>query len=392
MVQIKQAMRILCVHQGYELYGSDRCFIDCVAALRDAWPGAEIEVVVPRDGPIVPPLSKIASRVVVEPVLVLRRRHIMKLISVGLFRLLPALWRAISRAREADLVYVSTVVVLDYLLAARLFSRKTIVHIHEIPDGFALKCFRRLLDWSRAEVIFNSKATRGAFDLSEKRPQHVVYNGIENPRASHPFDYDGSRPLRLLMIGRINRIKGQDLLIDALASLPRPMVRRLQVRIVGGSFESDVAREAALHRRVSITGLEEVVRFERFHDDPGQFYQWADVVVVPSRLPESLGRVAIEAMAHGRPALVAAQGGLLEVVEDGVTGWVVPPNDPRALAAKLAQIATQAHAWRSFPAAARMRYEAMFDGRVIAAQFQAIARARLAGRDDDRRISELARV
>jgi glycosyltransferase involved in cell wall biosynthesis len=287
---------------------------------------------------------------------------------------------------------VNTIVVLDYLLAARLFSRKTIVHVHEIPDGFALKCFRRLLDWSRAEVIFNSNATRSAFDLPEKRAQHVVYNGIENPRARRPLDYDGSRPLRLLMIGRINRIKGQDLLLDALASLPPAVVRRLQVRIVGGSFENDLAREAALRKKVSMTELEEVVRFERFHDDPGQFYQWADVVVVPSRLPESLGRVAIEAMAHGRPALVAAQGGLLEVVDDGVTGWVVAPNDSKALAARLAQIATQAHTWTSFPAAARLRYEAMFDGRVIAAQIQAIARARLTEGDDDRRISELARV
>src|SRR5262245_26565087 len=108
-------MRILCVHQGYEHYGSDRSFIDCVAGARHAWPGAEIEVVVRRDGPIVLPLRKIASRVVIEPILVLRRRHIIKLISVGLFRLLPALWRAIARARTADLVYVSTIVVLDYL-------------------------------------------------------------------------------------------------------------------------------------------------------------------------------------------------------------------------------------------------------------------------------------
>jgi glycosyltransferase involved in cell wall biosynthesis len=385
-------MRILCVHQGYELYGSDRCFIDSVAALRDAWPRAEIEVVVPCDGPIVSPLSKIASRVVVEPILVLRRRHIMKLLLAGLFRLLPAVCRAIRRSRSADLVYVNTIVVLDYLLAARLFPTKVLVHIHEIPDALALKLFRRLLDWSRAEIIFNSKATRSAFDFPETRPQHVVYNGVASPQATRPVDYDGLRPLRLLMIGRINRIKGQDLLIEALASLPQATVQKFQVRIVGGSFEGDVAREAALHKRVSAAGLQEVVRFEPFHADPGRLYQWADVVVVPSRLPESLGRVAIEAMAHGRPPLVSAQGGLLEVVEDGVSGWVIPPNNSTALAAKLAQIAMQPHGWRDFPAAAHARYEALFNGRAIATQFQSIVRARLRDGDDKRRAPELARV
>jgi hypothetical protein len=44
-------MHIVCVHQGYELYGSDRAFIDSVAALREAWPQADIEVVLPHDGP-----------------------------------------------------------------------------------------------------------------------------------------------------------------------------------------------------------------------------------------------------------------------------------------------------------------------------------------------------
>ena len=67
-------MRIVCVHQGYELYGSDRCFIDSVAALREAWPQAEIEVVLPREGPIAAPLRALASRVSIEPLFILRRR------------------------------------------------------------------------------------------------------------------------------------------------------------------------------------------------------------------------------------------------------------------------------------------------------------------------------
>ena len=60
-------MRIVCVHQGYELYGSDRAFIDSVAALREAWPQADIEVVLPHDGPICGPLRASATRIVIEP-------------------------------------------------------------------------------------------------------------------------------------------------------------------------------------------------------------------------------------------------------------------------------------------------------------------------------------
>jgi glycosyltransferase involved in cell wall biosynthesis len=384
-------MRIVCVHQGYELYGSDRCFIDSVAALREAWPQADIEVVLPREGPIATPLRALATRVSIEPLFILRRRGLLKLIASTPLRLPLALWRAMRRMRDADLVYVNTMMVVDYLVAARFFAAKTIVHVHEIPDGFKLAVFRRLLNWTRVEAIFNSRATRGAYALPATRPQHVVYNGIAVPDAG-PSDYDGTRPLRLLMLGRINRIKGQDLLIDALALLPREVAQRLEVRIVGETFENDRVREEALHTAVRDADLTSVVRFEPFCADPASLYRWADVVVVPSRLPEALGRVAIEAMAHRRPPLVARIGGLPEVVEDRVSGWIVAPNDAPALALALSDIVTKPDDWRSYGAAARTRFDATFAAPAIARQLQSIVRARLTAKSDARAARDLARV
>lgn len=385
-------MRIVCVHQGFELYGSDRCFIESVAALREAWPQADIEVVVPREGPIAEPLRAVATRVIIEPVFILRRSELLMLIATAPFRLMPAIWRALRRMRSADLVYVNTVVVLDYLLAARFFSAKTLVHVHEIPDGAKLSLFRKLLAWTRAEIIFNSKATRAAYRLDTQRLQHVVYNGIAAPSDIAKEQYDGTRPLRLLLLGRINRIKGQDLLIEALALLPREIAARLEVRIVGDTFRNDVTREAALHAAVRDAGLETIVRFEPFVADPAPLYRWADVVAVPSRLPESLGRVAIEAMAFGRPPLVAKLGGLIEIVEDGVTGWVVEPNDAAALAHTITRIVTRLEIWRSFGAAARARFDAIFSARTIAKQFQSIVRARLTVREGEAAARGLAPV
>ena len=227
------------------------------------------------------------------------------------------------------------------------------MHVHEIPDGLKLAVFRRLLNWTRAEAIFNSKATRAAYALPAARPQHVVYNGVAAPSHAQPGDYDGTRPLRLLMLGRINRIKGQDLLIEALALLPHETAQRLDVRIVGETFENDRVREEALRTAAREAGLESVVRFEPFCADPAPLYRWADVVAVPSRLPEALGRVAIEAMAHRRPPLVARIGGLPETVEDRVSGWIVAPNDAAALARTLRDIVAQPEDWRGYGAAAR---------------------------------------
>jgi glycosyltransferase involved in cell wall biosynthesis len=365
MIAVLSEMHILCIHQGHELYGSDRAFIESVAALRRAWPHADVEVVLPRDGPIVAPLREVASRIRFAPIWVLRRSALLRLATIDLLRLPAALWRAARDIAAADIVYVNTVVIIDYLIAARAAPGRVLVHVHEIPDRGARKLFRALLAWSHAELIFNSQATQSAFALPATAVQHVVYNTIGGPPDIRPTDYDGERPLRLLMIGRINRIKGQDLLIEALALLPPPIRRRLDVRIVGGSFANDSRREMALHRQVQDANLGAVVRFEPFQRDPGPLYEWADIVVVPSRRPESLGRVAIEAMAHGRPVIAAAIGGLPEVIDHGVSGWLVVPNSAAQLADAIAESVTAPQAWRSYPGAARARWKEVFSERGI---------------------------
>ncbi|MGO9005109.1 MAG: glycosyltransferase family 4 protein [Beijerinckiaceae bacterium] len=369
-------LRIACVHQGYELYGSDRSFAESVAALRAAYPDAEIDVVLPRRGPIVSLLENSATRMYFEPLWVLRRQALPWLATAGFVRLPAAFVRALRRLRANDLIYINTSVIADYLLAAHFFRGRVLLHVHEIPEGPALRLLRALVLWSGAEIIFNSQATRIAFALPQRLQTHVVYNGVCGPQAPEPTTYDGKRPLRLLMLGRISRIKGQEILLEAVAELPQEARERLEVRIVGSAFESE-KRDRAVSKLVERLNLTAQVSIEPFVTEPSPLYRWADVVVVPSRRPESLGRVAIEAMAFGRPPVVSAIGGLKEVVEDGRTGWLVPPGDAPALAKLLRNIIEAPSAWCSFAAAGRARYEALFSDQAAAADITAIAEAKL---------------
>ena len=374
-------MRIACIHQGYELYGSDRSFAESVAALRAAFPAADIEVVLPREGPIVSILAPHASRIVFEPLWVLRRQAMLKLATVEMARLPAALWRAWRRMRAADVTYVNTSIVADYALAARLLPRKALLHIHEIPEGILRKVLLGLMRFSRADLIFNSRATRASFGDpplldARGRRTHVVYNGVAGPVAALPMSYDGNRPLKVLLLGRVNRIKGQEVLLEAVATLPAELRDRVEVRLVGGAFES-VERERALAGLVGRMGLTGHVEVLPFVADPSEHYHWADIVAVPSRRPESLGRVAIEAMAWGRPPLVSSIGGLVEVVADGETGWHSPPGDAAALAAKLEEIVLRPRDWQGFAAAGRARFEAIFAEPIAAAAIVSIVADKL---------------
>jgi glycosyltransferase involved in cell wall biosynthesis len=369
-------MKIACVHQGYELYGSDRCFVESVAAIRAAFPQAEIEVVLPRSGPIVKALEGKVDRILFEPIWVLRRRDLPRLLAFSAVELPIAVARAMRRFAANDLVYVNTSVVVDYMLAARFFSRKALLHIHEIPEGPVLRVLRGLARWSNAEIIFNSRATKEAFAPIGEKNSNVIYNGLRGPARAEQTTFDGTRPLRILQLGRVNRIKGQEVLLGAVAVLPEELRRRLELRLVGGAFEDSKA-EQNLARQTQELGLADRVSLEAFKDDPSDLYQWADIVAVPSRLPESLGRVAIEAMSFGRPPIVSAIGGLTEVVVDGVTGWHTPPGDVDALAEHLRDILLAPEKWRDFGAAGRARFEMLFSDAVAAKNIATVVAKKL---------------
>jgi len=72
--------------------------------------------------------------------------------------------------------------------------------------------------------------------------------------------------------------------------------------------------------------------------DTSEFLNEADVVVMPSDLPEAFGLVAIEAFAHGRPVVASAAGGLVDIVTDWHDGWLFPPRDVGALSRILGEL------------------------------------------------------
>ena len=147
----------------------------------------------------------------------------------------------------------------------------------------------------------------------------------------------------ILFVGRIEPLKGVDTLIRAMAIMhdngglhdcPQGLM------IIGGDPQASPdemnAEMSRLKALCSELGMDDLVLFlgKRNQDSLPYYYSAAEVLVMPSHY-ESFGMVALEAMACGTPVVASQVGGLAFLVQDGVTGYVVPDDDPPALAERL---------------------------------------------------------
>lgn len=325
------APSILCVHQGYELYGSDRTFIQSVRSLREHFPQANITVYLPKAGPLTDHLAPFANDITIVPMSVIRKRDLKELGLTFFLHLMHHIQTAAKEVSRFDLVYINSIVVLDYLAATRFSTKPAILHIHEIPTGAARLLFSGLARLCQANLLFNSEATRNAFDLPPNRKVRVIHNGVARPSGSL-LPLPKSPKLHVLLIGRFNSWKGQDLLLRALGELSPEERSNLEVRIVGDVFEDQTHYKSAIFALRHDLDLENCVAIEGFTAEPRRHYEWAHCVVVPSTQPEPFGLVAAEAMANGRAVIAAGHGGLAEIVIDKVTGRLFQPGDANALA------------------------------------------------------------
>lgn len=142
----------------------------------------------------------------------------------------------------------------------------------------------------------------------------------------------------ILFVGRLVERKGVGYLIDAVACLPPSLEAEL---VIIGDGPDRVALEARARASSGLSPIE-----LRGWVTPGaldEAYRAATALVLPAVVDargdtEGLGMVLLEAMSYGVPVIATALGGITDIVEDEVTGLIVPPNDARALALALARV------------------------------------------------------
>lgn len=167
-------------------------------------------------------------------------------------------------------------------------------------------------------------------DLDRFTPSWVTGDRVEALKVAWGIAPNDGRT-RILLAGRLTRIKGHLTIIEAAAKL-RARGRRDFLILFAGDDQGRTGYREELTRAIAEAGLSDEVRLVGHCDDMPAAYMLSDLAILPTLVPESFGRAAVEPQAMGRPVIASNEGGTAETVVDGVTGWLAPPGDAEAWA------------------------------------------------------------
>jgi glycosyltransferase involved in cell wall biosynthesis len=264
----------------------------------------------------------------------------------------PLSFELFGDLRDVDVIHCvswNTLVTDFSILAARVFGKR--VFITDVGGGASLTLSGRLPLARWVDGFLLIAAQGGAQFRAFQEKWSILYAGIDVDRYSPP-----ARASRrgVLFVGRLLPHKGINYLVEAIDP-------GVPLRIVGRPYHEEYLR--LLHRLAK--GKDVTFVTDASDDDILREYRSAEISVLPSvnttvygettMLPELLGFTAMEAMACGTPVLCSDVGALSEVVVDGVTGFLVPPNDPEALRARIRLLLGDPGRAAQLGAAARQR-------------------------------------
>jgi len=344
--------------------------------------------VLPHEGPLVSRLRSAGCRVVILPMMQIRSVRSVGYQARYIARFWPSVFRlaALMRRERADLVHSNSLYSLHGPWAALLARVPHVCHVREIPD--APKPLQKLLTTTAARlsarVIPMTHAVAGLFPPNGASGSKVtvIPDGID--LTAFDPSVSGARIRRELRIpadvplvgfvGRLDPWKGADVFVRAAAEVAErcPEARFL---VCGGDLPGYEAYAEGVRRLALEVGLGGRIYFTGWTyrlDDIPEVMAALDVLVHTSTRPEPFGLVLVEAMATAKPVVASNNGGVPEVVEAGVTGHLVEPENWRAVAAAVDDLLANPSRAAAFGAAGRARVERLFEVRAYVDKVQAL--------------------
>lgn len=335
-------MKILQILPALELGGVERGTVDLAKALKARGEGA---VVISGGGALVAELQKEDIPHYTLPV---GQKSIFSLLLVG--RIVE-----IIQKENVDLVHArSRVPGWLAWLAARKAGIPFITTCH---GYYSHHLMSYVMGWGKRVIVPSQVIARHMIQDFGVPPERIVLipRGVDLSQFSyHANKYDKATPktFRILNLGRFSPIKGQVEFLHSIHQLKQRGIP-IEVWLVGSEGEGKTKYTNQIQQTIQQLGLEKIVKLLGTRRDVPELLKETDVLVLSSLVPESFGRVLIEAGASGVACVATELGGALEMIENGKDGLLVPPRDEKAMADAISEILL--HSGRAKEMAKRFR-------------------------------------
>jgi len=328
--------RIMMLHGSSDLYGASKIFLLTAEILSNN--GVSVLVILSEDGPLADELKKLGIRVELVRLGIIRRKYFN---INGLFNRLKVTFEAyktlgaLAEKEKITHVYSNTAAVWVGALLSRMKGYFHIWHLHEIiaqPKFFAV-WMGKLVQYNSHKVIVVSEAVKKHWGRHVSANKlHLVYNGIDyNPYLCKSVNLREElnipkEAMIIGMIGRVNSWKGQEYFLEISEELNKKFLN-LYFLLVGDAFPGEEHLFEGLEQRILENKFRDRIFNLGFRKDISHVLATMDIFILPSTLPDPFPTVILEAMAAKKPVVATAQGGALEMIDHGETGYHIPLNE-----------------------------------------------------------------
>jgi len=312
-------VKTLQVLPSLELGGVERGVVDLARALKTR--GEEM-VVVSSGGSMVAQLNKLGVRHYTLPV---HKKSLMA------FPLVDKLAEIIQR-EHIDVVHGRSRV--PAWIAWMAAQKARVPFVTTCHGYYSDHFFSRVMGWGKRVIVISRVVGRHMIDDFGVPPDKIrlIHRGIDLSQFTFvPDKYNAPRKtLRIINVGRLSPIKGQLDFLRAVHHVRRE-IPHLEVWIVGSEGKGKTRYTELLQQTSRQMGLDSCVKFLGTRRDIPELLAQSDLLVLATRIPEAFGRVVVEAGAVGTAVVATRVGGVLDIVDEGENGLLVPPGDVQAL-------------------------------------------------------------
>lgn len=350
MKNLRRPIKVLFVSHSSGMAGAERSLLLLLKYInKDLFKPI---VILPASGPLKKEIERLGIRTheIKSPWWVRGRVDILRL-GYCLIKEIAALFKfyRFIKIEQVDVIYTNTVVIFSGATSAFITRKPHIWHIREIIPGnpdlrffLSHKILSKFILKLSHKIIANSNATAAQFQECKSTGKiEVIYNAVdlEEFRVFSAFpNIEGVRPEDwiVVVVGTLQRRKAQDdaIRVVKIASKRIPNIKLLLIGEGSKKFKNYLKQLAFK------IGISSKVIFAGYRDDVAKILPHCKVLLMLS-WDESFGRVIIEAMAAEIPVVATNSGGVREIVQDGVTGYLFSPCHPMEIAERLVELFQQ---------------------------------------------------